>query len=475
MSESFDVIVIGGGTGGLVTASGCARLGRRVALIEKSALGGDCLWTGCVPTKALVASAKLAHQMRTADRWGLPPSPPQFSPRAIMESMREARRVTSVHDDPERFRRLGVDVIEAAAKLAGPGRVLAGDRTLTAKDIVIATGSRTAVPPIEGLTEAGFVDHASFLDRDEFPSSVLIVGGGAIGIEFAQIFRRFGARVSVVEMADQIIGSEDAAVVESIQAVLSEEGIDIRTGWRVTSVRREGNGRAAVIKHSSGATEQILADEIFIASGRRGNIEGLDLEAAGVATRNSFIEVDRYLQTSSPRIWAVGDVHGGLQFTHVAAYEAVKVVRNLLFPGKSAVDYSNIPWALYTDPEAAHLGLTEREAKKVHGTDLQIYSIELGEVDRAIIDRTTSGFVKLLCDRKGRIVGAHIVAAGASALIAEMVLARKKGVRIGDLAQVITPYPSLGDAIQKAAALHYQRLGGGWIGAVGRRIAGWSQ
>jgi pyruvate/2-oxoglutarate dehydrogenase complex dihydrolipoamide dehydrogenase (E3) component len=281
--------------------------------------------------------------------------------------------------------------------------------------------------------------------------------------------------VTVVEMAGQIISSEDAAVVEAIQAMLSEEGVDIRTGWRVRSVRREGDGRAAVIEHPSGATEEVLAGEIFIASGRRGNIEGLDLEAAGVTTRSSFIEVDRFLQTSVPRVWAIGDVHGGLQFTHVAAYEAVKVVRNMLFPGKSAVDYSNIPWALYTDPEAAHLGLTEREAREVHGRDLQVYSMELAEVDRAIIDRTTSGFVKLLCDRKGNIVGAHIVAAGASALIAEIVLARKKGVRIGELAQVITPYPSLGDAIQKAAALHYQRLGSGWIGAVGRRIAAWSQ
>lgn len=475
MSESFDVIVIGGGTAGLVTASGCARLGRRVALIERTALGGDCLWTGCVPTKALVSSARLAHQIRGAARWGLPAVDPHISPRAVMESMREARRTTAVHDDPQRFRNLGIDVIEAGARFIGPAEVVAGDRRLTAKDIVIATGSRTAVAPISGLAETGYLDHASFLDRDEFPPSILIVGGGAIGIEFAQIFRRFGSAVTVVEMAGSILPAEDAAVAERINAVLAEEGVDVRAGWKVVSVRREGSGISAVIEHMAGSTGEVVAGAIFMASGRRGNIEDLDLEAAGVRTRGSFIEVDRYLQTSSPRIWAIGDVRGGLQFTHVAAYEAVKVVRNMLFPGRSPVDYSNIPWALYTDPEVAHLGLTESEAREKYGSDLNVYTCDLAEVDRAIVDRATAGFVKLLCDRKGRLVGAHIVAASASALIAEVVLARRKDVRIGELAQVIAPYPSLADAVQKAAASHYQRLSGGWIGAAGRRIAAWTQ
>ena len=475
MSETFDVVVIGGGTAGLVTASGCARLGRRVALIERKALGGDCLWTGCVPTKSLVATAKLAHQMQTADRWGLPPVHPPLSPRAIMESMREARRVTSAHDDPERFRKLGIDVIESDARLLSAHEVAAGDRLLRSKDIVIATGSRTAVPPIPGLREAGFIDHASFLDRDEFPSSILIVGGGPIGIEFAQILRRFGVGVTVVEMAETILPSEDPDTAERLLAILKSEGVDVRTGWRVASVRLENGARAAVIEHRSGSTQQIAVDEILVATGRRGNIEDLGLEDAGVATRDSFIEVDRYLQTSQPRVWAIGDVRGGLLFTHVAAYEAVKVVRNMLFPGRSAADYSNIPWSIYSDPEIAHLGLTEPEARERYGRELNVYTADLADVDRAIVDRATAGFVKLLCDRKGRIVGAHVVAAGASALIAQIVLARKKDARIGELAQVIAPYPSLADALQKAAAVHYEKLSRGWIGAVGRRIASWAQ
>ena len=464
----FDVLVIGGGTAGLVTASGCARLGRRVALIDKASLGGDCLWTGCVPTKSLVASAKLAHQMRHARDWGLEPVEPRIWPRAVMESMRQTRRVISKHDDPQKFRDLGIEVIEGEARFVSRSKVEVGGRVLSAKDIVIATGSRTAVPPIEGLAETGFLDHASFLDGNELPQSILMIGGGAIGIEFAQIFRRLGSAVTVVEAEATILGREDADVIACIREVLSAEGVEIRTHHAVKSVRREGARKIVRIESRAGQVAEIGVDEIFVATGRRGNIEGLGLENIGVATERSYVKVDRFLQTSVPRIWACGDVHGGLQFTHVAAYEAVKLVRNLLFPGRSAVDYANIPQAIYTDPEIARVGEIEQKGSRV-------YRAEMADVDRAVIDRTPGGFVKLICDRKGRITGAHIVAANASSLIAPIVLARKKGLTIGELAQLVTPYPSLADAIQRAAAQHYQQLSQTWVGAVGRRIAAWAQ
>src|SRR5437899_1801974 len=241
MSEQFDVVVIGGGTAGLVTASGCARLGRRVALIEREALGGDCLWTGCVPTKALVAAAKLAHQMRTANAWGLEPHEPAIDAKSIMNSMREAQRIAGKHDDPERFRKLGIDVIEGTARLVSQNEVEVNGRRLEAKDIVIATGSRTAIPPVEGLKENGFIDHVTFLKRDSFPRSLLILGGGYIGIEFAQIFRRFGCDVTVVEMLDNIVQKEDPEVIEGVRRTLREEGVEIHTGWSVKSVRRDTN------------------------------------------------------------------------------------------------------------------------------------------------------------------------------------------------------------------------------------------
>jgi pyruvate/2-oxoglutarate dehydrogenase complex dihydrolipoamide dehydrogenase (E3) component len=476
MPEKFDIVVIGGGTGGLVTASGCARLGRRVALIEKHALGGDCLWTGCVPTKALVATAKLAHQMRHADEFGLERHEPKLSPRSIMDSMREAQRITSKHDDPAKFRELGIDVIHGSARLVSRSEVDVDGRRLVAKDIVIATGSRTSVPPIGGLADAGFLDHVSFLDRNDFPRSLTILGGGYIGIEFAQILRRFGCEVTVVEMSDQIIHQEDRDVIARVRDTLTGEGIAIRTGWTVKSIRVASAKKIARIENKNGESAEVDADEIFVASGRVGNIEDLGLEAAGVKTDRSYIVADKYLQTSVPRIWACGDIHGGLKFTHVAAYEAGKLVRNMLFPGKSPIDYDDVPWALFTDPEVGHIGMTEDQAIESLGKDgVRTYKVEMDDVDRAIVDRSTRGFIKFVCDTKGRILGAHVMAANASTLIEEIVLARKKGVHIGALAQLVSPYPSMADAIQTAAAQHYQQLSGSWIGALGKRIASIAQ
>lgn len=451
--SKFDVVVIGGGTAGLVTASGCARLGRRVALIEKRALGGDCLWTGCVPTKALVASARFMHQMRNARAFGIDNVEPRFTPRSIMDAMREARTIAGAHDDPEKFRKLGIEVIEGEARLTSESDVRVGSRQLIAKDIVIATGSRTAVPPIAGLAERGFMDHVSFLDRDEFPKDVVILGGGPIGVEFAQLFRRFGAAVTIVEAADEIIQKEDHDVIARVRRLLEDEGVKIQTGRKIGSVDELGDR------------------EIFVASGRKGNIENLGLDVAGVKTERSYIKVDRFLQTSVPRIWACGDVHGGMQFTHAAAYEAVKLVRNMLFPGKSAVAYDDVPWALYTDPEVGHIGMTEREA----GDGARAYSVEMADVDRAVVDRTTTGFLKIVCDRSGHILGSHAMCAHASTLIEQLVIARKKRMKIGELAQLVSPYPSLADAVGKAASQYYQDVASGPLGRLGRRLAAWTQ
>jgi pyruvate/2-oxoglutarate dehydrogenase complex dihydrolipoamide dehydrogenase (E3) component len=469
MPEHFDVVVLGGGTAGLVTASGCARLGRKVALIEREQLGGDCLWTGCVPTKALVASARLAHQMRHADAYGLEPVVPRISPKAVMDSMREQRHRISRHDDPEKFRRLGIDVIEGKARLASRNTVAVNGRMLQAKDIVIATGARTSVPPVDGLTD--FLDHASFLEQDAFPERVVVLGGGYIGIEFAQMFARFGSRVMVVEMLDEIINKEDAEIIARVREVLVAEGIELFTGWAVKSVR----GKTARIENKLGEVRELPFDAIFVASGRRGNTDDLGLEDAGVKVERSWVVVDRFLQTSVPRIWACGDVHGGMQFTHVAAYEAVKLVRNMLFPGKSAADYTHIPWALYTDPEVGHIGMTEAEARAKHGGAVRIHSVPMEDVDRAVVDRTPAGLLKIVCDAKGRILGAHAFCANASTVIEEIVLARRKGMKVGELAQRISAYPSLADGVQKAASLHYQDVSKGWLGAVGKLIAAASQ
>jgi pyruvate/2-oxoglutarate dehydrogenase complex dihydrolipoamide dehydrogenase (E3) component len=474
MRENFDVIVIGGGTAGLVTASGCARLGRKVALIEREKLGGDCLWTGCVPTKALVATARLIHQMSHADAYGLESQTVRVTPKAIMDSMRAQRHAIEHHDAPEKFRAVGIEVIFGNAKFVSRGEVDVEGRRLAAKDIVIATGTRTTVPPVAGLAEHGFLDHASFLNQDAFPASLLILGGGAIGIEFAQMFRRFGSDVVVVEMAEEIINKEDADVIARVRKILTEEGIVIRSGWTAKSVRVDGGKKAVRIENAVGETMEVRADEIFVASGRRANTDNLGLEAIGVKTERGFIAVDKYLQSSVPRIWACGDVHGGMQFTHVAAYEAVKLVRNMLFPGRAAVTYDDIPWGLYTDPEVGHIGMTESEAVMKHD-GVRTYSVEMIDVDRAVVDRTTTGFLKLVCDKRGRILGAHALCANASTLIETLVLARKKKMTVAQLASLVSPYPSLADALQKAASLYYQDVAKGWLGSVGKWIAKRSQ
>ena len=277
-------------------------------------------------------------------------------------------------------------------------------------------------------------------------------------------------------MGDNICNKEDPEVIARIRQILSDEEIEIHTGWSVKSVRREGNVKVARIENKNGESKELRVGEVFVASGRRGNIENLGLKEIGVKVDRTFVVADKYLQTSVPRIWACGDVHGALQFTHVAAYEAVKLVRNILFPGKSSVSYEHVPWGLYTDPEVGHIGMTEPEAKAALGADrVRTYRVEMMDVDRAVVDRTRRGLLKIVCDDRGNILGAHALSANASTLIEQIVLARKKGVKIGQLAQLISPYPSLADAVQKAASLYYQNIAAGWLGALGRRVAAWSQ
>ncbi|MGH9456566.1 MAG: dihydrolipoyl dehydrogenase family protein [Thermoanaerobaculia bacterium] len=473
--ETFDVVVIGGGTAGLVTASGCARLGRRVALVERAELGGECLWTGCVPSKALIATARVADTIRHAWRYGIDPVEPVIDGARVLESMRETQRITQKHDDPDKFRRLGIDVVFGEARLRPRREVAVGGRILVAKDVVLATGSRTRIPDVEGLDETGFVDHVSFLRLQSFPRSVVILGGGAVGVEFAQMLRRFGTEVTLVQRGPSLLPREDAAIRSGVRALLLGNGIDVRLDATAVRARCDAGRKIVTMRGGDGSETDIAAQEIFVATGRRGNVENLGLEETGVRTEKDFVVADRALRTTAHRVWACGDVHGSLLFTHVAAHEAATLVRNILFPGRSAVDYDNVPWAVFTDPEVARVGLTEEEAARELGTDgVRTWTVEMADLDRPVADRATEGFLKVVTTPRGKILGAHALCAGASSLIATIVLARDRGATLGRLGRLVSPYPSLPDGFGKLGASYFQELASGRLGRLARRVVSWT-
>jgi len=463
----YDIVAIGGGTAGLVTAAGGAYLGARPALIEKEALGGDCLWTGCVPSKALLASARLAHAMGHADALGLTGASPGHAFRAVRDRMRGAREKVAHHDDPERFRKMGVGVHFGAARFLSPDTVeVDGVGRIRSKRFVVATGAVPAIPPVEGLEDAGYLTHVTALEEEELPGEIVILGGGPVGLEFSQIFSRLGARVSVLEQEEEILPAEDPDVAAALRELLGEEGIGIRTGFRAAKVETT-EGRKAV---TSADGRRVEGDEIFVATGRRPLTEGLDLERAGVERRDGAVSVDRSLRSSAPTVWAAGDVTGGPQFTHVADYMAKTVLRNALFPFSSKVDYSAVPRVTYTDPEVAHVGLGREEAEARGG---RTYSYGLSDLDRAIVDGTDRGFVKITADRKGRVLGATILAHGAGDLLQPLVLAIEHDLSLSDLSDTIFPYPTMVEGVKRAADAYQRSRLEGLGGRILRKVVSW--
>jgi pyruvate/2-oxoglutarate dehydrogenase complex dihydrolipoamide dehydrogenase (E3) component len=471
--QRFDLIAIGGGTAGLVTAAGGAALGLRVALVERELLGGDCLWTGCVPSKSLIASAKLARQMRHAERLGLGGSSPAQVFDQAMERMRTARARVAEHDDPERFRRMGVDVVFGGAELTGADRLAVDGRTLQAKRIVIATGAVPAVPPIPGLGEAGYLTHVSAFEQTTLPRRIALLGGGPIGLEFAQVYARLGAEVTVFEMLPQLLPREEPDAAALLASVLQAEGIALHLGAKVERVERGTAGEKVVhAGTASGESIVVPVDEVFVATGRRANTQGLGLERAGVAVERSAIKVDATLRSSVRGIWAAGDVAGGPQFTHVADYHAKLVLRNAVFPFSRKLDYSAVPAVTYLDPEVARVGCTEAEARERFGT-VQVYRYEFSDLDRAIVDGHAAGFVKIVTRPGGKIAGATIVASGAGELLMPLVMAVKQGIKLPRLSQLVYPYPTMSEGIKRAADGYYRDKLAGRTGAWLRRVVRW--
>ena len=458
--ERYNLVVVGAGSGGLVVAAGGAGLGARVALLEKHKMGGDCLNYGCVPSKALLKAAKVAQAARAAGRFGLrgiqDPGPQDL--RAVMDYVRSRQAHIAPHDSVERFTGLGVEVIRSAGRIVSPHEVVAENgRRLHGRHIVLATGSRPFVPPIEGLAAAGYLTNETVFDLDTLPGRLAVIGGGPVGAELGQAFARLGSRVTIISSSAHILPRED----EDVSAILAErlggEGITILDSARAEAVGLRGDVKVVSVTTAAGGRSlEVEADAILIAAGRAPNVESLGLEAVGVAMDGRFVKTDAMGRTSVPSIWAIGDVAGRYLFTHWAGYQARGIIRNTLFPGRSSIDDGNVPWTTFTDPEIAHVGLTEKEASR-KGIDHAVFKVPFDGNDRAVCDGEHAGyFAKAMAGRKGAILGATIVHPHAGDLLAEIVLARRKGLTLKDLSDTIHTYPtlseinrSLGDAYRK--------------------------
>ncbi len=449
----YNVIVIGGGTAGLVTAAGTAGLGGRVALIERNKMGGDCLNFGCVPSKALISSARLIEKMRRAEEWGLRPVEPTFEFAEVFERMRARRSKIAPNDSEERFQSLGVDVFRGEAKFISDREVAVGDLILRARNIVIATGSRTAIPKIEGIESVPFFTNETIFDYLKTkPESMIVLGGGPIGCELGQTFSRLGVRVTIVQRDGRLLPREDPDVSEFIARRLSNEGVAVITKADAISVTQIDSGIEMTIDRGGAGQAKVRGSILLVSAGRQPTVKTLELDRAGVRTSDRGVEVNDYLQTSNPHIYAAGDVAGPFLFTHMADAQARVVVRNILMPLqvlRQKIDYSVVPWCTYVDPEIATVGLTESAAaKKNISCDVIVQKLE--DVDRAVLENEDYGFAKVVVQKgTDKILGATLVCENAGELLHEFVLAMKYGIGLGKIAATIHAYPTLSELARK--------------------------
>ncbi len=447
-SLSVDICVIGGGSAGLSVAAGAAQLGAATVLIERGKMGGDCLNYGCVPSKSLLAAAKAAHLYRSAGRMGVHYEAPRVDFKAVHDHVQEVIAGIAPTDSVERFEGLGVTVLTAQARFVGPRELDADGTRVRARRFVVASGSSPLVPPIPGLQQVPYLTNETVFDLSECPKHLLVVGGGPIGCELGQAFRRLGAAVSIIEMAS-LLPKDDPELVDILRTRLRGDGIALYEGAKVVGVEKTAGGVALRVERGGG--EEILeGSTLLLAAGRKPSVDGLDLEKAGVAYGPAGITVDRRLRTSNRQIYAAGDVAGGPQFTHMAGYHAGIVIRNALFRLPAKVDDRAVPWVTYCEPELAQVGSGEAEARE-RLPAIRVLRWPFAENDRARAERQTDGLIKVIAAPNGRILGASILGAQAGELILPWVLAISRGLKIGAMATVIAPYPTLGEVGKRAA------------------------
>jgi len=454
-----DICIIGAGAAGLSVAAGAAQMGAKAVLIEQHMrygfMGGDCLHTGCVPSKALLAAAKQAYGMGQDAAFGIAPAPPHIDFEKVHDHVHEVIGAIAPVDSVTRFTDLGVNVIEGTAQFTGPRTLEVNGETVRAKFFVIATGSKPATPPIPGLDTVPYFTNETLFDNAALPQHLVIIGGGPIGAEMAQAHRRLGAEVTLIEGAT-FMGRDDPELVSVVRQRLTGEGVTILEGAMVTGVSSQPPSEVSVAFEQDGQTRSVSGSHLLVAVGRTPTVGGLDLEKAGIAYSPKGIEVDARLRTTNKRIFAIGDVAGGPQFTHVAGYHAGIAIRNMLYRIPAKANLSAVPHVTYTDPELAHVGLTQAEAENTYGSEkIRVLRSLYAENDRAQTERKTEGLIKVISKTNGEILGASIVGEGAGELIQPWILALSAKLKISAFAGMIAPYPTLGEISKRAAGAFY--------------------
>lgn len=453
-----NLIVIGAGAAGLITSYIAATVRAKVTLIEKAEMGGDCLNRGCVPSKALIRAARAANETRDGARFGITTGKVEVDFGKVMAHVRESIRDIAPHDSPERYRKLGVDVVQGEAMIVSPWEIEVDGKTLTTRNIVIAAGGRPLVPKIPGLDQVEYLTSDTIWNLEQLPKRLVILGGGPIGCELAQAFARLGSKVSLIEMGKQLLGREDRDVAAVVQAALEHDGVDVRLGHRAVEVKG-GDSPALVVEHGK-EKDKVSFDALLVAIGRSANVEGYGVDTLDLGLRkNQTIETDEFLRTRFPNIYCVGDVTGPYQLTHAGAHQAWYAAVNALFGGIKSfrTDYRVLPACTFTEPEAARVGLSEAEAKQ-QGTDVEVVKYEMSELDRAVAESATAGFVKVLVTPgQDKILGASVVGERAGELIAVFALAMKQGIGLDKILGTVFAYPTFAEAIKSVAGERRKR------------------
>ncbi len=452
MKYDYDIVIIGAGSAGMVAAEAAANMGVKVALVERAQVGGDCLWTGCVPSKTLLASAKAAFTIKHAERYGLRADGFHVDSAGVWQRIRDVQRqIAATDDNPERYAKLGVDILWGEASFAGGHCVQIAGRAVATRFALVCTGSRPAFPPVLGLAGAEPLTSENVFEQERAPASLAIVGAGPVGIEMAQAMNRLGVQVRVLEIADRILSQDEPELAEILQQRLEEEGVKFELGVELRSVDSDESGRT-LCGQVSGDERRWQVEQILLAAGRRPNIDSLALEKVGIETGPRGIIVDKNLRTSAKWVYAAGDCAGRYLFTHSAAAEAVTALRNMFFPG-SAPAPDLIPWTTFTDPELAHVGLTADEARRRIGSNsVRVFGWDLEHSDRARADGATTGKLAVVTDNRFRVLGAHILAPCAGQMISQFTLAIKHHLRLTpDFANLVQVYPTYSTSVSQTA------------------------